>query len=343
MLRNILFITIVLITVSCVKDKPQNPVQPQVQLSNNKKVYIVNEGNFMSSNSSVSLYDPGNLQVIENFYSTQNNNAVLGDVAQSINYFNSGFYIVVNNSNKIVVCDNQFKYKTVINGFTSPRYILPVSNSKAYVSDLYSNNIKVVNLNLNSVTSSIPCQGWTEQMALVYNKAYVTNLKKNFLYVINTLTDQKTDSISIGPNAGSLTVDKFDKVWVLSAGDKTASIAPTLRKIDPLTNQVETTLTFPLLDSPGSLCINKTKDTLYYLNGGIFRMPVNSASIPSTAFIDKVNKTFYGLGINPNDYTIYASDALDYIQKSNIYVYDMNANQKTFFKAGTNANSFYFE
>lgn len=327
---------------SCVKDKPNSPIQPAVQLSNAKKVYIVNEGNFMAGNSSVSLFDPATSQCIENFYQSQNGNS-LGDVAQSISFINSDFYTVINNSNKIVVCDNQFKYKSSIMGFTSPRYILQVSNSKAYVSDLYANKINIVNLNSNSVSGSVACPGWTEKMAIAYSKVFATNIKRNYTYVINVATDQKTDSILVGPGAGDIVVDKNDKVWVLSAGDKTASIVPSLKKIDPLTHTVETTYDFTLNDSPSQLCLNKTKDTLYYLNSGIFKMAIAAPALPASPLIPKGNKVFYGLGVNTHDYTIYASDALDYIQKSVIYIFDSNGNPKSFFHAGVNSNSFYFE
>jgi hypothetical protein len=327
---------------ACVKDKPNSAGQPQVQLSNNKKVYIVNEGNFPAGNASVSLYDPTTKGVIENFYNSQNGTS-LGDVAQSMIFYNSNYYIVVNNSNKIVVCDDQFKTKTTIGGFTSPRYILPVSNSKAYVSDLYSNKISVVNLNLNTITTSIPCQGWTEEMVLVYNRAFVTNKKRDYVFVINTTNDTKEDSINVGYNSSCAVVDKYDKIWVLSAGNTTASVLPSLKQINPITKQIEKSLNFTSSDTPGNLCINKTKDTLYFLNKGVFRMEIGAGSIPATPLIPKGSKTFYGLGINKNDFSIYASDALDYIQKSNIYIYDAAGNQKSFFKAGINSNSFYFE
>ena len=67
-----LLIFVFLLFTSCVKDKPQNPVQPAVQLSTSKKVYIINEGNFGSPNASISLFDTGNNQVVEDFYNTQN-------------------------------------------------------------------------------------------------------------------------------------------------------------------------------------------------------------------------------------------------------------------------------
>ncbi len=330
------------IVYSCVKDKPNNTIQPVLQLSSAKKIYVVNEGNFMNGNSSVSLYDSGTNQVIEDFYKTQNNSN-LGDVAQSITEFNSNFYIVVNNSNKIIVCDNQFKFKSLINGFSSPRYFLPISNSKAYVSDLTSNSISVINLNSNSIVSSIPCMGWTEKMVLIYNKVFVTNMKKNYVYVINSVNDLKIDSVNVGPNAGNILIDKNDDIWVLTGADKPNSINATLKKINPVSNAVILTHSFGINDLPGNLCINKTKDTLYFLNGAIYKMAITSGVLPSNAFIVNGNKNFYGLGINPNDFTIYAADALDYLQKSNIYIYDANGNQKTFFKAGVNSNGFYFE
>ncbi len=342
MLKN-LVIFIVFITVSaCVKDKPNTTVAPSIQLTTNKKVYVVNEGNFMNSNSSVSLYDPGSSQVIEDFYKTQNN-FNLGDVAQSVTKANSDFYVVVNNSGKIVVCDNNFKFKATISGLTSPRFLLPISNSKAYVSDLYANVINVINLNSNSISGTIPCNGWTEKMILIYNKAFITNMKTNYVYIVNTLNDTKADSINVGPSTGNILIDKNDKVWVLSAGTATSGINASLKKINAITNLVETTISFAVGDAPSALCMNKTKDTLYFLNNGIYQMPISAVTLPPAALINKGNKNFYGLGINPNDYTIYAADALDYIQKSNVYIFDISGNQKSFFKAGINSNGFYFE
>jgi sugar lactone lactonase YvrE len=338
------FIVLIPLFISCVKDKPQDIIQPKVQLTSAKKVYVINEGNFGSGNATVSLFDTGNNTVIENFYQTQNSSLpIVGDVAQSLSNINSKFYLVVNNSGKIIVCDAQFKKVTQITNLSSPRYILPITNQKAYVSDYNANAISVLDLNSNTKVASIPCSGWTEQMVLIYNKAFVTNMKRNYTYVINTINDTKSDSIQVGINAGSSVVDKNDKVWILSSGDNANSVLGKLSRIDPITNLVEATYQFPANNSPNSLCLNKTKDTLYFLNGGVFKMAINSQALPATAFIPNGTKNFYGLGINPNDFSIYVADALDYVQRSTIYIFDANGNQKSYFKAGINANGFYFE
>ena len=326
---------------ACVKDKPQNAIQPQVQLSNARKVYIINEGGLGYGNSSVSLFDPGTNEVIEDFYKTQNG-LTLGDVTQSLSYINGNYYIVVNNSGKIIVCDNQFKKTGQIN-LTSPRYILPITNQKAYVSDFKLNSVSIIDLNSNLKSGTIPCKGWTEKMVLIYNKAFITNMRSNYMYVINTINDQMTDSVFVGPNAGNVVIDKNDKLWVLGTGDVTNSISGRLSRINPLTNQVELNLTFGNSDAPGYLCLNKTRDTLYYINNSIYRMPISDNALATNALILNGTKNFYGMRVNPNDYSIYAADALDYSQRSNIYIFDSKGNQKNVFKAGINANGFYFE
>jgi hypothetical protein len=156
------------------------------------------------------------------------------------------------------------------------------------------------------------------------------------------VNDTKTDSVEVGINAASVVLDKQDKVWVLSAGDQANAKVAKLSRINPVNHQIELSLNF-VSGSPGNLCLNKTKDTLYYLNGDVYRMAITETALPTQALISKGNKNFYGLGINPNDYSIYVADALDYSQKSNIYIYSSTGEQKFFFKAGIIANSFYFE
>lgn len=331
-----------LIFSSCVKDKPVPAVAVAVQLSTAKKVYVINEGPFQGNgNGAISLYDPQTNVAIENYYQVQNQSEI-GNVAQSMNYINGNYYIVVNNANKIIVCDAQLKKTTQITGLTSPRYILPLTNKKAYVSDLYANAISIVDLGSNSKTGSIACYGKTEKMVSFYNKVFVTNTDREYVYVIDALKDSIVDSVFVGYNAGSIALDKNDKIWVLGSG-KAPQSAGRLVRFNPINNSVETNLMFAAGTLPGNLCMNKNKDILFYLNDGIYKMSITDATLPSQAFISKETKNFYGLGINPNDEAIYAADALDYSQRSQIYIYNPDGSSKTDFKAGVISNGFYFE
>lgn len=343
-MRFLIYIVLIISLASCVNDKPNDALQPQVTLSNGHKVYVTNEGNYGSNNASVTLYDLGNNSLVSDVYKTQNNNVALGDVCQSMTKINNNYYLVVNNSGKIVIVSaDNFKIQNSITGFNSPRYILPVSPNKAYVSDLYANAISIIDINSNTKTGSIACSGWTEQMVLLYNKAFITNMKSNYLYVINTSNDQISDSILVGPNAGSLVIDKNSKVWVLSGGNSTSSVVGKLSRINPISLAVEASYSFTNSDNPGNLCINTSRDVLYYLNTHAYKMNISDNNLPISPFISGTGHTFYGLAVNDKDNDIYISDAIDYIQKSTIMVYSNAGQPKSSFKAGINASGFYFE
>ncbi len=337
------FILLLVILASCVKDKPQDPEKSLASFNADTKVLVVNEGPFNTGHGSISIYDPPSGAVIEDYYTQQNNNAVLGNICQSMIKYNNSYYIVNNNSNSItVVKATDFIKTATISGFNSPRYVLPITYNKAYVSDLFQNGIAVVNLNTNVITSSIPCRSGTEQMVMLYNKAFVTNWRTPYCYVINTVNDVITDSVFVGLGASSCVIDKNAKLWVLSRGNSTTQFG-SLTRINPITLQVELSLAFTIADAPNNLCINKTKDTLYYLKSGVYQFPIINASLPSSALINQGTKVFYGISINPKDYTIYVSDAIDYIQKSKIEIYKTNGAYKDGFYAGIISNGFVFE
>lgn len=338
-LKALLFSLLVILT-SCKKDEPEPDPNPPTPLSAAKKVYVVNEGNFGGGNASVSIFDTGTANTSEDYFK-EKNGVALGDVAQSMCKINGDFYIVVNNSGKIVVCGSDFKVKRTISNLTSPRHIIGVSNSKGYVSDLYANGLSIVDLNTGTKTGSITLPGKTEQMVMLYSKVYVTNTDRDKVYVIDAATNTVTDSVFVGLNASSLVLDKNDKLWVLASG--TSSVAGKLSLIDPVNNSITWTQDFGLNKKAAFLCINGTKDTLWFADkDGLCRMPITSTSIPN-AFITS-SSNIYGLGVHPTRFEVYVADALDYIAKSKIYVYKTGTGAAFGnFKAGLISNSFYFD
>lgn len=336
-------ICILFIVCSCVKDKPQDPTKESISINSGNTVLVINEGPFQSGHGSISLYDPTSNSVVEDYYHQQNN-SYLGNIIQSVTKYNNKYYIVNNNSNSItVVNSSDFTKTATIGGLNSPRYIIPITYSKAYVSDLYANMISIINLNSNTIASTIACPSGTEEMTMIYNKVFVTNSNSNYCYVINTSTDIITDSINIGKGGSSITIDKNAKIWILTSGNSTSGQVGKLIRIDPVALQIEQNLNFNSGDSPFKLCINKTRDTLYYLNNGVFQFPISISSLPTNALINQGSKVYYGLGINPNDYSIYVADAIDYVQKSKIEIYKPNGAFITNFNAGIISNGFMFE
>jgi YVTN family beta-propeller protein len=344
MIKHQLFFFIALLTFvsSCKKDKPEEVTIPIVPVKQGGGVYIINEGNFQFGNAKVSYYDITSNEIIEDVFQ-QANNLPLGDVCQSMKVWENKAFIVMNNSKKIwIVNSSSFIKQDEITGFTSPRYILPVSNSKAYVTDLYSNAISIVNLSSNTISGTIPLTGWTEELASAYGKVFVTNKLSDKIYVINTSTDLITDSITVGYASNSIREDKNGKLWVLCEGNQ-SNINASLHCINPLNYQVEKSFQFTnVTDSPWRLNINGSNDTLYFLNGGIYQLAITADALPSSPLIAKGSHVFYGVGINPNNGEVYAADAIDYVQKGRVYRYKSDGTETNSFLAGIIPSEFHF-
>ncbi len=129
-------------------------------------MFIINEGNFMYANASLTYYIPGSGKT-ENEVFIRANGINLGDVAQSMSIYGDNGYIVVNNSGVIFVIDpDTFRLKGSITGLISPRYIHFIDARKAYVTDLYQEKITIVDPQAFRISGHIPTPGHrsTEKM-----------------------------------------------------------------------------------------------------------------------------------------------------------------------------------
>ncbi len=319
--------------VSCVKDKPDpdDYQAPPAVLS--RGVFVANEGNFQWGNATVSYHDiPTGLTTADLFQPA--NQRPLGDVCQSITFVGYKAYLVVNNSGKVeVVNAGNFSSIATITGFVSPRYLLPVSDRKAYVTDLYSDKISIVDLASNAVTGQIACPGWTEELVFTAGQVYVTNSERDKVYVIDPVSDQLSDSITVSYGGNSLRTDAQGKVWVLCGGNASAGIQSALYCINPANNQVEKNLSFST-SGAWRLQLNAAGDTLYYLHRDVYRMPVSATALPSSPFISEGSRNLYSLGLDPLNGDVYVADAIDYVQQGRIYRYSSTGELITSFYAG---------
>jgi hypothetical protein len=316
-------------------------------------IFVVNEGNYNWGNASVSFISANDSSVEQDIFKTHNDNRSLGDVAESMQVFNDNGFIIVNNSNKIeVVSLKDFVSVGTIAGFNSPRFMAVVDSTRAYVTNMQT-NISIIDLKTLSITKSIPTKSWTEAIIKYNNFVFVSSIgimtnpssgRNARVLVIDTKTDQIVDSIKTGKEPVSMVMDKKDKIWVLCTGGYDQFEPPTLVRIDPALRIVDKTFAFPDPSSvPSRLCINPQRDTLYFLNNGIYRMPVSSPAIPSSPFIPATEHLFYGLGIHPANGNISVSDAKDYVQNGAVYQYDqVTGSLVRTFAAGRIPGSFCF-
>jgi DNA-binding beta-propeller fold protein YncE len=198
-----------------------------------------------------------------------------------------------------------------------------VDSTKAYVTNM-QNYISVLDLKNNVVSGRIQTTSWTERLVSYDHFMLVSSIGKfnevsaeriASILVIDTRTDAIVDSIESGTEPVGIVIDKKQKVWVLCSGGYDQFEAPSLIRINPELRLVEKIFTFPdKAQIPSRLCINPGGDTLYYLKGDVYQMPVTSAALPVTPLVSADGRLLYGLDIHPVTGKIYVSDAKDYVQ-----------------------------
>ena len=325
-INNILSLIIIsLIITSCTRDTNS----PETNGIYNDGYFVTNEGNFNSGNGSISFVS--NDGVVENNVFATTNSFPLGDVVQSMSIIDENAFIIVNNSSKVEVAsiDSMISVGTIEN-ISSPRYIVKVSNTKAYISDWGSNSIHVLDLNNLEVLSTISVGNGPEKMIFSNGYVYVCNVGgwgyEKTISVIDAENDIVTNTIEVGDKPNSIVSDINENIWVLCGGfteydanwNVISQTAGSLVKITG--NSVISTLNFQVGNSPSDLIINENGTSLFYSDGSwsknVYKFNITDLELPNSPVI---SRNFYGLGYN--DGYIYGTDAVDYVQNGWSYKY----------------------
>jgi YVTN family beta-propeller protein len=331
-----LFIVWLLISVQACDNDPDPVIPPGAD-----GFFVVNEGGFNGSNTSISFYDRETGEMSNDVFAA-NNKRPLGDQAQSITVFEGKAYIVVQHSAKVEVinADDYLSIKTITEDIESPRYFIGVSSTKGYLSDWgefgVTGSVKVIDLNEFKVTKTIPTGQGANKMVLKGDKVYVANNGgfgfDNKISIIDTNTDAVTSTITVGDNPNSLQFDKDGYLWVVSTGtfvynedfteiDEALSTKSSISKIGS-DNKEALKIEFPLIRYPGAgqLEINTAGDRLFVnYNGGVYAISTSATTLPATPLI---NKEFYGLAVDPFNDNIIGAEALGFSAPGNIHIYN---------------------
>ncbi len=320
--------TLLLLLTSC-----DDPIPEPIDYNEGSGVFILNEGNMTFGNASLSFYDP-KIETVKNQVFFNTNEFPVGDVLQSMTIIDSMGYLVINNSGKIfVVNTSTMQHESTIPGLTSPRNMLPVDQTIAYISDLYSDHITMIDLQTYEKKGSIDLHASSEEMLMLGDFVYVCSWSfNNKVYKIAAASHKVSDSLEVCMQPNSMVVDKNNNIWVLSDGGypgMQGSEAPALTCIDPNTFTISKVIPFSdELSSPTELSINPSGDTIYYINNtsannrmtnGVFALSIDASEILPAPFIPSNERLFYGLGCDPKTGAIYVSDAIDHIQKGWIF------------------------
>ncbi|MDE5814109.1 MAG: glutaminyl-peptide cyclotransferase [Muribaculaceae bacterium] len=344
----------------CTKEDPDDP-NPGISVKEESLV-VVNSGNFTKSNSSITLWNPEMGSQQEVFASV--NGFKLGDVAQSATVHGDLLWIVVNNSNVVFAVDKTtFKEVGRIDkDILSPRYIHFVSDDKAYVTQMYSDRIAIVNPKTYSVTGYITVRGnafnggASEEMVQIGDYVYVNLWSYGESIVkIDTKTDEWVEEYIVGIQPNSLVKDYNGNMWTLCDGggwteNPIGYEAPTLIEMDMnpgvigSTWEKRRTFELPLGASVSKLCSNGVGTRLYFtLNqyneegkniGGVYMMDLTEQYPQFKIVVPAGDRYLYSMTVSPISEEIFVADALDYEQNGVVYYYRSDGNLIGKFDAG---------
>ncbi|MEO0474079.1 MAG: DUF5074 domain-containing protein [Bacteroidota bacterium] len=326
------FALVILVLAACDKTDPgPNNIEGSVLINN--------EGNFQSANASLDVLDLETETVSSSVFADRNGE-MLGDVFQSITKIGERLYLVVNNSNKVeIVNESDYTSVATVEGLTSPRYVHAVSNDKAYITDLFGGSIAVLNLNTNTIDSSIPLAGWSEQMWQKGERVFVAHPGNDYLYVINSANDEIIDSVQVALGGGDLREDTDGNLWVLCSGQSFNNIAGGLYQIDPDNLSVLQSFDFTASDSPSELSMNDDGTRLYYLLNGVKSMAITATALPTTNLIEG---SFYGMEIDPETDWLYLTDAKDFQQRGDLLRFQDDGTPVDTFAVGIGPGDVFF-
>ncbi|MBT0607360.1 hypothetical protein KIV10_04120 [Aequorivita echinoideorum] len=351
----LLLLLISIFTVSCNSDDdalPQEELPPAGAYANG--MFILNEGGFGNSNASVSFV--GENGELSNSIFTEVNNRNLGDVAQSMGFFEDNAYIVVNNSSTVEVVDRYTfeEIATITEMVSSPRYIA-FSGNKGFITNwgdptnANDDFVAVLNLETNLVEAQIPVGEGPEKLLVENGKIYVAHKGGygfgNAITVIDVASQSVNGTITVADVPDGMVADN-GKLYVLCAGKPAYTEDETLGgiyKIDLASQTVESTIDFPETQHPGFL--EMENGMLYYtLNNEIFTVNSNSFVLNTTPIFTTEEAGVQVLyGFNVNDGKIYIADAKDYSSNGQAFVFSLQGILQNTFNVGVIPRAFYFE
>jgi len=300
-----------------------------------KGYFITNEGPFQNGSGTITFIGDDGVKS-QNIYKTVNNED-LGNIVSSMTLTDESAYVIVNNSNKIVVT-NRYTMKsiTVIEGdnIKLPKY-MAVNKDTGYVSnwgDPYNSEddfIAIIDLNTNTISGKIPVGEGPENLKIVDNKLFVTLEggfgQNNQVVVINTNNNTVEANLTIGDVPNSIVSDGNGNVWVLCQGNPSYATTETRGSIYKIkvSDLGITNFDFDAItDHPTSLVVDANE--LYYnLNGKVYAFDVKSSNLPTESIVG-LDGYYYAMKTNNGE--LYATDAKDYASEGELKIFDLASN-----------------
>ena len=329
-------------------------------------VYIINAGNFLDNNGSISFLPRNVATASTDIFNTVNGRTLTGG-AQDYTEIDGKGVILVDNStagqDKIEIVESgTFKSLATFQApdVENPRYVVAAGPNKAYVScwdatgdfsNFYAKlgYILVLDLASRKVVKKISVTKGANRMVVVGSEVFVGSVGgERVLTVIDTEKDEvRQPGVDVGVNTNPVAVDANGRLWAY------ASSAKEMVRINTATKTVDGRMKVgSSTRSPGAIALSQDKQTFYFVNsfydpaenfkekGELYSFKITDTSIPATTPF--ISRLFSGLGVDPQTGTIYAGVTPSFKQAGYVLRYQPSGALIDSVKAGISPSKFYF-
>ena len=346
-IKGLLLLSSVLVITSCRKNNGPEPEIPEAERAG---VYVLNQGNFGASNSTLTYYDYTGKTLTADKFNAENGVA-LGATANDVQVYGSKMYIVVNVSSKVEVADaktvKSIKTIQMKDGSVNrqPRYIV-FHEGKGYISS-YDGTVAVLDTATLSITRYINVGRNPEQMAVANGKLYVANSggldfgnPDNTVSVID-LTTYAEKKITVVANPVSVAADKYGDVYVISNGNY-IDVNPSMTIINSSTDAVKQSAEANVgYGSP--IAINDDLAYIIAADGKIRVYNVKTETDVNGDFGAGTDiGTPYAIAADVLTGEVFVTDAVDYSSNGKLIAFDKDGKFEYSITTGVNPGSILF-
>ncbi|MFS4471200.1 YncE family protein [Chryseobacterium sp. T20] len=342
-LLTVLFAVVLLFNISsCTNGSDEIEVSP---ITYQNGYFISNEGNYNSQGAKVTFVTR-DLSLKQDDVYGYNNNEILGDVLQTIGLNGNKAYLVINNSNKIVVVDRYtFKKLGVITDqLDNPRGIT-FANNFIYVSNTnfvaHTQSITKYKASDYSFVSKISTTEVSDKAVEAGGNVFVQNASSGYgnkITYINTSNDTKTEITVPNGQIGN-TISYKSNVYTISS-------TATDSYIYKISSTGALTPVITLTGIPSATNLQIDNDRIYFSSANkVYTTGLATPTVPASPLLTAADggPYFTLYGFNVMDGKIFASDVKQFTQDSEMVVYSAATGNKilTFKTGGLGANGTY--
>jgi len=337
---------------SCTKtEAPTEPNDIASQISTaTRGAYIVNEGQFLKGNGSLSFLNLENGRLVNNLTEDANGSS-LGDVAQSMTLNGNQAWVAVNNSNKIGVYNaTSLKELTTITA-TSPRFSA-TDGSRVFVTQWVDDKVRVFNASTFAEEGAWATGGTgPEAIWLDGANLWVANSGgfgvDNKVAILEPSTGAITKNITVKDGPTQI-VATSDRVYILCRGDYGPSFATTDDDTEPYIivldrisgNVISQHKIGQKGDHPMKMALDVKNGRIYVAGNQVEIFDLDNLAIRSTPFLTKY---VYGIAVEASSGNVLVCDAGNFSARGSVEVYNSSAQLLNSFKVGVAPSGIVFK